>query len=82
MKGLKSATWFGAADFLTILANNFPVERMSDHFKAQLLINAVMSDCPETCRTVLSFTDTVSDEVFKDCNRKRKLKTNDSAFTK
>ena len=60
--GLKMATKFGAANFLTTLVNNFPVETIPDDVKQQLLTNAVMSDCPETFRKVYAFTDAHANE--------------------
>ena len=53
----------GAAKFLETLTDNYPVQVIPDYVKIKLLKNAVMSDCPETVRIVLRFTNAVTREI-------------------
>ena len=68
--GLVAATTSGASNFLSILAENigpgFPVE-IHPEDKHQLVVNAVMSDCPKTVKTILSFLhmNTATQEVVQ-----------------
>ena len=62
--GLKIATKFGAADFLSVMINDsVSVENLPDPFKRYLMINAVMSDNLDTFNLVLSFSETVLQQV-------------------
>ena len=56
LSSLEIATKHGAVEFLKFLTKNVSVEQYSEDLKHQFLINAVMSDCPESFRTVLSFS--------------------------
>ena len=62
--GFEWATTFGAVDFLTTLANIFPVEIIPEHLKHQFLTNSLMSDCPKTFKEVYLFTNAVNEEVI------------------
>ena len=70
MHGLDKATFSGAAKFLKTLTNNFPVEFIPEHVKIKLLENAVKSDCPETVRVILTFTNAVTREIVKIADNK------------
>ena len=68
--GLEMATKYGATDFLTTLVNISPVETFPEAVRNKMLSNAVMSDCPITFRTVLTFTEAVPEEVVKTANER------------